>query len=153
MQMVKLYKMIASSIKGFITCFNGKAKRSRAGRKPKLTDEEIASLFVLSFTTSMPVTKLAKQIMDESIASYHIFRKSRVKRTYKILRRYLQMRVLLMIVRMLIIKAKLRLIVDGTILPVANLNRARTQKIKRLKGKIFWIKRNRNFYSEHYKQK
>ncbi|MGC8769521.1 MAG: hypothetical protein ACP5Q2_09480, partial [Calditerrivibrio sp.] len=30
-------------------------------RKPKLTDEEIASLFVLSFITSMPVTKLAKQ--------------------------------------------------------------------------------------------
>ncbi|MGC8677454.1 MAG: hypothetical protein ACP5UF_04465 [Hydrogenobaculum sp.] len=79
----------------------------------------------------MPVTKLAKQMIDESIASYHIFRKSRVKRVYKILRRYLQIRVLLIVVRVFIIKAKLRLIVDDIILPVAN----------------------RNLYSEHYKQK
>ncbi|MGC8677140.1 MAG: hypothetical protein ACP5UF_02860, partial [Hydrogenobaculum sp.] len=101
----------------------------------------------------MPVTKLAKQMIDESIASYHIFRKSRVKRVYKILRRYLQMRVLLIVVRVFIIKTKPKLIIDGTILPAANVNRARTQKIKRFKGKIFWVKRNRNLYSKHYKQK
>ncbi len=46
---------------------------------------------------------------------------------------------------------KLRLIVDGTILPVANVNRARTQRIKRFAGGVFWAKRKRNIYSQHYK--
>ncbi|MCS6998949.1 MAG: hypothetical protein NZ827_03315 [Aquificaceae bacterium] len=45
---------------------------------------------------------------------------------------------------------KLKLIVDGTILPVANTNRARTQRIKRFSGKVFWTKRKRNLYSVHY---
>ena len=42
---------------------------------------------------------------------------------------------------------------DGTILEVANLNRARTQRIKRFSGKTFWGKKKRNLYSEHYKEK
>ncbi|MCX7989345.1 MAG: hypothetical protein N2648_01720 [Aquificaceae bacterium] len=45
---------------------------------------------------------------------------------------------------------KLKLIVDDTILPVANTNRARTQRIKRFSGKVFWTKRKRNLYSVHY---
>jgi hypothetical protein len=48
---------------------------------------------------------------------------------------------------------KVRLIVDGTILEVANLSRARTQRIKRFSGKAFWGKKKRNLYSEHYKEK
>ena len=45
------------------------------------------------------------------------------------------------------------LIVDGTILEVANLNRARTQRIKRFSGKALCGKKKRNLYSEHYKEK
>ncbi|MGC9135218.1 hypothetical protein, partial [Caldisphaera sp.] len=101
----------------------------------------------------MPVMKIANQILNPSIRSYHIFRKSRVKRVYNILRKYMQLRVIFIILVNLVSKAKPKLIVDGTILPVANVNRARTQKIKRFKGKLFWVKRNRNLYSEHYKQK
>jgi hypothetical protein len=48
---------------------------------------------------------------------------------------------------------KVKLIVDGTILEVANLNRARTQRIKRFSDKAFWSKKKRNLYSEHYKEK
>ncbi len=48
---------------------------------------------------------------------------------------------------------KVKLIVDGTILEVANLNRARTQRIRRFSGKAFWGKKKRNLYSEHYKEK
>ena len=42
---------------------------------------------------------------------------------------------------------------DGTILEVANLYRARTQRIKRFSGKAFWGKKKRNLYSEHYREK
>jgi len=51
------------------------------------------------------------------------------------------------------LEKKVKLIVDGTILEVVNLNRARTQRIKRFFGKAFWGKRKRNLYSEHYKEK
>jgi hypothetical protein len=43
-----------------------------------------------------------------------------------------------------LISNKVKLIVDGTILEVANLNRARTQRIKRFSGKAFWGKKKRN---------
>ncbi|MCX8076211.1 MAG: hypothetical protein N3C57_04175 [Aquificaceae bacterium] len=45
---------------------------------------------------------------------------------------------------------KLKLIVNGTILPLADTNRARTQKIKGFSGKVFWTKKKRNIYSVHY---
>jgi hypothetical protein len=53
----------------------------------------------------------------------------------------------------LLLGKKVKLIVDGTILEVANLNRARTQRIKRFSGKALWGKKKRNLYSEHYKEK
>jgi hypothetical protein len=112
--------------------------------------EEIAFIFILSFITGMPVMKIANQILNSSIRSYHIFRKSRVKRVYNILRKYRQLRIIL---AHFISKTKPRLIIDGTILPAVNVNRVRTQKIKKFKDKIFWVKRNRNLYSEHYEQK
>ena len=31
------------------------------------------------------------------------------------------------------------------------MNRARTQRIKRFAGGVFWAKRKRNIYSQHYK--
>ncbi|MGC8677011.1 MAG: hypothetical protein ACP5UF_02160, partial [Hydrogenobaculum sp.] len=77
---------------------------------------------------SMPVMKIANQILNPSIRSYHIFRKSRVKRAYNILRKYIQLRLIFIILVNLVSKAKPRLIIDGTILPAANVNRARTQK-------------------------
>lgn len=53
----------------------------------------------------------------------------------------------------ILISEKLKLIVDGTILPIANTNRARTQKIKRFSGKAFWVKRKGKIYSKHYNEK
>ncbi len=47
---------------------------------------------------------------------------------------------------------KIRLVVDGTLLPVASLSRARTQRIRRFAGKVFWGKRKRKLYSHHYKK-
>ena len=50
-------------------------------------------------------------------------------------------------------KIEEKLVVDGTILDVANVNKARTKKIKRLSGKSFWVRRKRKLYSVHYKKK
>jgi hypothetical protein len=49
-------------------------------------------------------------------------------------------RILSILFAKLLLGEKVKLIVDGTILEVANLNRARTQRIKR-SGKAFWGKR------------
>lgn len=41
---------------------------------------------------------------------------------------------------------------DRTILSVANVNRARTQRIKRFSGKLYWTKRRRKLYGVHYRK-
>ncbi len=61
-------------------------------------------------------------------------------------------RVVLLVFLKLLYRKKLKLIIDGTILEVAKLSRARTQKIKRFSGKAFWGKKKRKLYSHHYKQ-
>ena len=38
---------------------------------------------------------------------------------------------------------KIELVIDGTIVDIANVNRARTQKIRRVRGKVWWAKRRR----------
>ena len=50
MQIIKLYSMVLKKIQVFTAIFLNYEK-SKVGRKPKLTDEEIASIFILSFIT------------------------------------------------------------------------------------------------------
>ena len=38
---------------------------------------------------------------------------------------------------------KIELVIDGTIVDIANVNRARTLKIRRVRGKVWWAKRCR----------
>jgi hypothetical protein len=52
----------------------------------------------------------------------------------------------------IVLGKKGKLIVDGTIIEVARLSRAKTKKIKRVSGKIYWVKRKRKIYSEHLKK-
>ncbi|MGC8677054.1 MAG: hypothetical protein ACP5UF_02395, partial [Hydrogenobaculum sp.] len=133
MQIIKLYSMVLKKIQAFTAVFLNDEK-SKVGRKPKLTDEEIASIFILSFITGMPAMKIANQILNPSIRSYHIFRKSRAKRVYNILRKYIQLRLIFIILVNLVSKNKIKTYYrQYTMLPAANVNRARTQKIKRFK--------------------
>jgi len=53
------------------------------------------------------------------------------------LKEYRNRRVLNILFAKLLLGKKVKLIVDGTILEVANLNRARTQRIKWFSGKAF----------------
>jgi hypothetical protein len=92
-------------------------------------------------------------LIDPNIKSYHLFRKTRTQRVYRLLKEYRNRRILSILFVKLLLGKKVKLIVDGTILEVANLNRARTQRIKRFSGKAFWGKKKRNLYSEHYKER
>ena len=47
----------------------------------------------------------------------------------------------LMILARLLYGKKIDLVIDGTIVDIANVNRARTQKIRRVRGKVWWAKR------------
>ena len=48
-----------------------------------------------------------------------------------------------MILARLLYGKKIELEIDGTIVDIANVNRARTQKIRRVRGKVWWAKRRR----------
>jgi hypothetical protein len=127
-----------------------KLKKSKSGRKPKLSNAQIATLFIISYLTNCPVMRLAQLLIDPNIKSYHIFRKVRIKAVYKLLRTYMQLKAIALIALKLLIRKRIKLIVDGSLMPVASLNRARTQKIRRLAGRQFWGKRKRKLYSKDY---
>jgi hypothetical protein len=72
-------------------------EKKKAGRPPKVSDLQLCALFILSYITNTPVFTLAKSLIDPNVKSYH-----------------------------LLFGKKVKLMVDGTIPEVANLNRART---------------------------
>ncbi len=121
------------------------------GRKPKVKDSEVASAFILSYITHMPVLKFFQLVLNPQIRSYHIFRRYRIRRIYKLLREFMKFLAHLRLIIVVILEIRIKLIIDGTILEVANVNRARTHKIKRFSGKRYWVKRRRKLYSPHYK--
>jgi hypothetical protein len=108
-------------------------EKKKAGRPPKVSDLQLCALFILSYITNTPVLTLAKSLIDPNIKPYHLFRKTRTQKVYRLLKGILFAKLLL--------GKKARLIVDRTILEVANLNRARAQRIWRFSGKASWSKK------------
>jgi hypothetical protein len=106
----------------------------------------------MSYITNTPVLNLAKILIDPSIQSYHLFRKYRTARVYKLLELYRRRMNLIILILSILFGEEIKLIVDGTILRVANIYRAQTRKIKRVAGKKFWAKRKRNIYSWDYQR-
>jgi len=127
-----LYQMILQSLTFYLRVDQEKKK---AGRPPKVSDLQLCALFILSYITNTPVLTLAKSLIDPNIKPYHLFRKTRTQKVDRLLKGILFAKLLL--------GKKVKLIVDGTILEVANLNRARTQGIKRFSGKAFWGKKKK----------
>ncbi|MCC6063503.1 MAG: hypothetical protein LM570_03105 [Thermocrinis sp.] len=99
----------------------------------------------MSYITNTPVFNLAKILIDLSIQSYHLFRKYRTARVYKLLELYGRKMNLIILILSILLGKEIKLIVDGTILRVANIYRAQTRKIKRVAGKKFWTKRKKTF--------
>jgi hypothetical protein len=89
----------------------------------------------MSYTTNTPVFNLAKILIDSSIQSYHLFRKYRTARVYKLLELYKRKMNLLILILSILFGEEIKLMVDGAILRVANIYRAQTRKIKRVAGK------------------
>ncbi len=56
------------------------------GRKPYLEVWEIAALLELAAAFEIPATTLAQMIIGPHIRSYHIFRKDRIEKAYRLLR-------------------------------------------------------------------
>ena len=138
---LRIYQQILKDLENAFPFLN--VPKPQAGRKPKLTDTHIAAIFILSYITNTKVLTLAQLLIDPSIQSWHIFRRYRLKRVYRILREYKLHKLRLMILARLLYGKKIELVIDGTIVDIANVNRARTQKIRRVRGKVWWAKRSR----------
>jgi len=125
-------------LKSLISYLRVDQEKKKAGFQKSLTSN---SVLCLSYITNTPVFTLAKSLIDPNIKSYHLFQKTRTQKVYRLLKEYRNRRILSILFAKLLFGEKVKLIVDGTILDVANLNRARTQRIKRFSGKAFWGKK------------
>ena len=59
------------------------------------------------------------------------------------MREYKLHKLRLMILARLLYGKKIELVIEGTMVDIANVNRARTQKIRSVRGKVWWAKRRR----------
>jgi hypothetical protein len=89
------------------------------------------------------VFNLAKILLDPSVQSYHLFRKYRTARVYKLLELYRRRMNLIILILSIPFGKEIKLIVDC---------RAQTRKIEGVAGKKFWTKRKRNIYSWDYQR-
>ena len=62
--------------------------KKKAGRLPKVSDLQLAALHITSYISNTPILTLARFRIYPSIQSWHLFRKSKSERVYKILREY-----------------------------------------------------------------
>ncbi|WP_448584032.1 hypothetical protein [Thermocrinis sp.] len=109
--LVNLFQQIQKAIATY--CPSTLSKK--VGRTSKVSDLQLSALYILSYLTNTPVLNLARLLIDSSIQSWHLFRKSRTKRIYQLLREYMQKRVLAIIFVKLVLGKRVKLIVDGTI--------------------------------------
>jgi hypothetical protein len=63
-------------------------EKKRAGRPPKVSDLHLCALFILSHITNTPVFALAKSLIDPNIKSYHLFRKTKTQKVYRLVYGY-----------------------------------------------------------------
>jgi hypothetical protein len=68
-------------------------EKKRAGRPPKISGIQLCALFILSYITNIPVLTLAKSLIDPNIKSYHLFRKTRTQKVYRLLKEYRNRRI------------------------------------------------------------
>ena len=83
---LRIYQQILKDLENAFPFLN--VPKPNAGRNPKLTDFHIAAILILSYKTNTKVLTLALLLIDPSIQSWHIFRRCRLKRVYRILREY-----------------------------------------------------------------
>jgi hypothetical protein len=127
--------------------------KKKAGRPPKVSDLQPAALYITSYISNTPVLTLARFLICPSIQSWHLFRKSKSERVYKILREYWLRRITIIIMLKIVLGKKGKLIVDGTIIEVARLSRLKTKKIKRVSGKKILGKKKEENIQRAFKER
>jgi len=81
--------------------------KKKAGRPPKVSDLQLAALYITSYISNTPILTLARFLIYPSIQSWHLFRKSKSERVYKILREYWLRRIaIIMILKIVLGKKK-----------------------------------------------
>ncbi|MGC8851975.1 MAG: hypothetical protein ACP5P0_00025 [Hydrogenobacter sp.] len=78
--MLKTYEEIYNTILPVMQRIEENERKTKAGRKPKVSDAQIVTLFIISFITNTPVLKLSQMLFGQSVKPYYIFRKTRIKR-------------------------------------------------------------------------
>jgi len=89
-----LYSLYQMVLKSLISYLGVDQEKKRAGRPPKVSDLQLCALFILSYITNTPVFTLAKSLIDPNIKSYHLFRKTRTQKVYRLLKEYRNRRIL-----------------------------------------------------------
>ncbi|RMH80555.1 MAG: hypothetical protein D6674_03675 [Acidobacteria bacterium] len=65
--MLKTYEEIYNKILPAMQHIEKSERKTKAGRKPKLSNAQIATLFIISFITNTPVLKLAQLLYSEYV--------------------------------------------------------------------------------------
>ncbi len=104
----------------------------------KFKDKPISKKWIFYHTTCPSINKYSKTLLRS--AKTQSRQKAKTNRCPNSSYLY---RLRLVILMKLLLGKKIELVIDGTIVDIANVNRARTQNILRLSGGVWWVKRYR----------
>jgi hypothetical protein len=80
MQNSNLYFTIFQKIYEHLTILLNVQSKKKAGRPPKVSDLQLAALYITSYISNTPILTLARFLICPSIQSWHLFRKSKSER-------------------------------------------------------------------------
>jgi hypothetical protein len=72
-----LYFTIFQKIYEHLTMLLNIQPKKKAGRPPKVSDLQLAALYITSYISNTPILTLARFLICPSIQSWHLFRKSK----------------------------------------------------------------------------
>jgi hypothetical protein len=80
--------------------------KKKADRPPKVSDLQLAALYITSYISNTSILTLARFLIYPSIQSWHLFRKSKSERVYKILREYWIRRITIIMILKIVLGEK-----------------------------------------------
>jgi hypothetical protein len=93
-------------ISGHLTILLNIQSKRKAGRSPKVSDLQLAALYITSYVSNTPVFTLVRFLIYPSIQSWYLFRKSKSERVYKILREYWLRRITVIMILKIVLGKK-----------------------------------------------
>jgi hypothetical protein len=93
-----LYFILFQKISEHLTILLNIQSKKKAGRPPKVSNLQLAALYITSHISNTPILTLARFLICPSIQSWHLFRKSKSERVYKILIEYWLRRIMIIMI-------------------------------------------------------